>query len=1331
MEVSSINKVELGQLLLSENVQTSNFSQALGEFLFLHRFHESHPLALQIWLTAFLTSIPAIDHPNYPNVVRSTSIFDIQKTHMTFMVVLDQKSNPRSRSLVSFVFCFSDFTPFTNAVFIGQKMQAISRLANQYYVKPTSILSFKYNLTLTYDQRRQEKIYRITRARLPLRNIQPWQYARLQPLAELKKMPQISLKSLNFVPKKGERSVMTVLAQYFSAPHFATSLRQLNTTFSAQFLIRAIHAVISGHFGQILHLTSVTLLNFCHDLSSIVFQSEALYDGAPIMLWAKDKSNHKYDLVFPRNQLPASSTFLKPSFLSIKIHCNQIGQCMWHTKPKEHDNSPVEPQKFDIDNWKNADSERFLSHLKHELMHLPLKGVLGPFLHGYLASDRFRKLFSTRIVFMPSEVNKHVNYFSFLLVEDEQDFALILNVVDRASNINFQNFCWFSNVKVNQPLKTHVVNIVPNKDMRTLIRDKEYHIPRFFLPGYQVLVEKNISIKASLADDDRVAYLMQPHLHNRLSADSLENFASYVKTFMATMPEFYKQEGHVTSFLQGQISQVSRPMILSNTDMVVYQLTKEADGHFATVNLADDNNVNLPTNMNEKLKNQPSMTVHKLSLMVTKNNSKMPSSYICELRVKNSKNIVCIKHDQYRNYNERKVSNSSDSFSSTMPVKETLHIPLPNNMPFADKKQVLSIHKNLVYSMLGENVEKVANNRLKQLIRQGVLVDHVNMCSDDNKHPSLAIIQILNHTSVVADYSTLQKQLSNILGEITEKYNTLNNLTIIPVDDSLYAGLMITSDQQNTNLLTFAVNGMQSIKGGHAAPNILFLVGNGSKAIQTGDDDDMIFIDKTVPIDGIIDAKNGNDTLVLLAKEFTDVATLVSDANRVLTLTTVDSDFQLTLLNVEHLIGARESFDQLIVRCGLKSVNLRGGTRRHDDFILVDIDNGCHDNVSLVLEQHTVVQHKNSNGNVVYKFVEGPVLIHVDQRNATINRDVVNVQFDLIDMQYLNIETLNTSIRKVSVTFGKSNQRSDLLEIHNFDDSIMVAFNDGFQLYSKNGQFYMGRDCSVRSKSKTRNKQIGGYIYKLLHDQRVIFTEKCDRNTTVAYTGNLVEHNYDDFALPNKFLQLKNDPLAVKTRFKVQHDPFPHVYRLDGPCRALTRCNTTILATIYTSGDTVVDLRAVTRTYEDAGYLINLYANPILGKPKTQPAISVRVSTTLPNKQKPRKFPLTWIRLINMIPAQASWSKTTVLTSRHRYTLHQNGQVTAEYLARPGTRRMILVEYDSRSRLLARDSGRRRRAPTAHHAQRHHGDLMVPNHQCASGARITALFMRHWPQCLA
>jgi len=138
--------------------------------------------------------------------------------------------------------------------------------------------------------------------------------------------------------------------------------------------------------------------------------------------------------------------------------------------------------------------------------------------------------------------------------------------------------------------------------------------------------------------------------------------------------------------------------------------------------------------------------------------------------------------------------------------------------------------------------------------------------TNNRNYPSwTSKVDIVNQT-IAADYSKQQNHLTSILAEIDAKYTSLvDKLLVLPVDDGIYVRLMETvgTDEQTKEIIsTFAVNGMQNVKGESHDENLIFLLGTGSKAIHAGEDDVVIFIGKPAQLDGIVEyAQGGNDTL--------------------------------------------------------------------------------------------------------------------------------------------------------------------------------------------------------------------------------------------------------------------------------------------------------------------------------------------------------------------------------------------------------------------------------------------------------------------------------------
>jgi len=106
--------------------------------------------------------------------------------------------------------------------------------------------------------------------------------------------------------------------------------------------------------------------------------------------------------------------------------------------------------------------------------------------------------------------------------------------------------------------------------------------------------------------------------------------------------------------------------------------------------------------------------------------------------------------------------------------------------------------------------------------------------------------------------------------------NTQKNLTIIPVEDGVAVGI----SQESGLLSTFLLNGFRAVNK-NSGDNLIFLI-KGTKLVKTGDCDDVIFSDNVNELDGFIDAKKGDDTLVLVNNK--ESITLKSETGKLMAL---------------------------------------------------------------------------------------------------------------------------------------------------------------------------------------------------------------------------------------------------------------------------------------------------------------------------------------------------------------------------------------------------------------------------------------------------------------
>jgi len=105
-----------------------------------------------------------------------------------------------------------------------------------------------------------------------------------------------------------------------------------------------------------------------------------------------------------------------------------------------------------------------------------------------------------------------------------------------------------------------------------------------------------------------------------------------------------------------------------------------------------------------------------------------------------------------------------------------------------------------------------------------------------------------------------------------------------------------------------------------------------------------------------------------------------------------------------------------------------------------------------------------------------------------------------------------------------------------FNDQILVTFEDAYQLYSKHvNQFHIGYDCS-NPRNSVPEIHFEPHFLNMLYEQQVIFVGKCPKlPATVVYTGSNIEKLNEISTsndLPERFIRLKNDPSKFITNFE-------------------------------------------------------------------------------------------------------------------------------------------------------------------------------------------------------
>jgi len=732
------------------------------------------------------------------------------------------------------------------------------------------------------------------------------------------------------------------------------------------------------------------------------------------------------------------------------------------------------------------------------------------------------------------------------------------------------------------------------------------------------------------------------------------------------------------------MAQIRRPLRLATTDEIVYRVGKTSS-RFASLMFRGPKD--LAINMEH---NHRPISIYQVKILVATSEHNVSSSEGCRSVYKNSNQSICPLVEKI-DYKQTK--------SKTAPICPISQAPISNK----NQHTLRSIHNFLTYNRLGENIQTLGDHQIKHLAPER-LAPYVNLLPRATETPKPKI-ETADELGIRPDFD-FQAYMSDNLPS-AEK-----NLTIIPVDDGVAVGFSAESNLVST----FLLDGFHNVRK-RRGNNLIFLI-NGTKAINTGEGDDTIFVDKVNELEGFVDAKKGDDTLVIVDKK---THTLIeSEVGPILTISGSNGEAGMTLMNVEHVVGRREIAETLHLLCGLNSVNLGGGRQNMRDLINVDVSQCPDDPTIVMIEQHTNVIHLAGSDNLRYKFIEGPALITNNQQTAPNDKStvsVVEILFELMEMSKLTILPGHEHSFNISMEFGAHMHNTRLINIDNFDSSFKVVFQDIYQMFVKDGQFYIHTECNENPSN------IDPDFLKLLHKQGVIFVKKCTEQSTLVYTGITVKDNHGNGILPSEYVYLQND-VDAETHFKIQYDPLPHVYHLDGTCRPsdqLQLCQE-IKVDVDASGETFFDLRDATRGFEDDGCVVEVTFKTYFDAQHNKRE-HVRVYAKKPDTN--HKYVLANINLHDLKTPERF--PVTILTSRHRIELLSDYEQHVSYLAKKNVNHLIVVDNAAQEKVAPIGTSAESRS------EHRHGDVAFYDYvSLTNSEKISAIFLNvTMPMCQA
>jgi len=667
--------------------------------------------------------------------------------------------------------------------------------------------------------------------------------------------------------------------------------------------------------------------------------------------------------------------------------------------------------------------------------------------------------------------------------------------------------------------------------------------------------------------------------------------------------------------------------------------------------------------------------------------------------------------------------NSCDTSSVNM-FKPTLNYFKPDiYFPNGNALRITAakIHNCLLYSMLGKNMEQHAMSTLKQFAKDK-LANFVNLtrdfynetdkCSTDEFSKYVQTF----HLNFPDNLSTYKKELDKILHQMPGKLTFWENLEILPIDDGFCIGLVtkqrnndryryetistendqaaINSNNPSGNknvadtvilhrngteivdiqhYMIFAMKDIQSIRG-HEGENIV-LLGEGSKAINTDQNDDIIFVEKTSNLDGFINAKQGTDTVILSTTDSEVSVRVTSEENQLLTIES-QHDNSLTILGAENLWGAKNSPDILHLKCGLKFVNLQGGLNSENvDEIYVDLYECNLDEITVIAQKYTEIHHTSGHPKLKYRYLgDGPVLlINLAENKNNETSALVSIDFPLSELTNLTITESNSNkeVKYTKMTF--QNNIEQYLSIKNFDQSIKIGFKNGYNVEMKRNHLYITRDCTVSRERFT----FSDHLYEMLANNRVVFVEKC-AEATIVHVGEKIYDNFHELIDPNLppvYKKLENDP-ETETQFKNQdHGPINAcVFSVNGNCKETNAANCPLTnLRVDLNKNNIFDLRKITTIFEDENF--DIVVNKEVYTKTHQNVIIIRINA---EKSGHSLVPLVHIRLENHVINNDQ--SISIITTRYQLEFDANQDKFEKSFLTPNKNAdaLIVVDYKSR-----------------------------------------------------
>jgi len=281
-----------------------------------------------------------------------------------------------------------------------------------------------------------------------------------------------------------------------------------------------------------------------------------------------------------------------------------------------------------------------------------------------------------------------------------------------------------------------------------------------------------------------------------------------------------------------------------------------------------------------------------------------------------------------------------------------------------------------------------------------------------------------------------------------EKFGDGTLTTQLNVDGLIAIGRKDKIQEKSKLAMIITGKGHDNIQGFKNLSNI-FIINSGLKILQGGNhDDQFVLVDGFEETSGFISGGFGTNTLVL-TDYINHKPMNIRKLNRNSFTVTLDNK-SLVVFDVQKIVGRINSTDLVEPSCNLVQLNLNGGSQFGWD--KVSIPEICTFNMSIYLDQYSVVNHKKSSGIFKYRILTGPVEIKLnDETSTTITSEhIIHINYPIDNFRFKFEYNSANCIVKYGYNLTlmtKTNIDVKFLDLKLASKDTILDFSNGFRLY--------------------------------------------------------------------------------------------------------------------------------------------------------------------------------------------------------------------------------------------------------------------------------------------